>query len=180
MWWLSERLHWGQRRPAVSRDLNPIQRLPWWIESDLISYGGCGIPYFVSGDVSDASQLQSTSFHMVRDAKFFENVKDIEVLTNTGVLSIDRNEKTVRVQNMLNRQEEDLHYDQLVLATGSRPKKLPIPGVDLSGVFTVSNLNEAMAIKQGLVDGEVEKAVVIGAGRHRSRNGGGLGGSVGN
>ena len=65
---------------------------------------------------------------------------------------------------MLDQQEEDLSYDQLVLATGSRPKRLPVPGADLKGVFTVSNLNEAVAIKQGLADGEVEKAVVVGAG----------------
>ncbi len=154
----------GPKAACRFKRLEPDSKVTMVDQSDLISYGGCGIPYFVSGDVSDASQLQSTSFHMVRDAKFFQNVKDIQVLTNTGALSIDRANKTVRVQNALDRQEEDLHYDQLVLATGSRPKKLPIPGVDLNGVFTVSNLNEAMAIKQGLVDGEVERAVVIGAG----------------
>jgi len=154
----------GPKAACRFKRLDPDSTVTMVDQSDLISYGGCGIPYFVSGDVSDASQLQSTSFHMVRDATFFRNVKDIDVLTNTGVLSIDRNSKTVRVRNVLNGQEEDLSYDQLVLATGSRPKRLPIPGADLKGVFTVSNLNEAMAIKQGLADGEVEKAVVIGAG----------------
>ena len=154
----------GPKAACRFKRLDPDSTVTMVDQSDLISYGGCGIPYFVSGDVSDASQLQSTSFHMVRDATFFRNVKDIDVLTNTGVLSIDRNSKTVRVRNVLNGQEEDLSYDQLVFATGSRPKRLPIPGADLKGVFTVSNLNEAMAIKQGLADGEVEKAVVIGAG----------------
>jgi NADPH-dependent 2,4-dienoyl-CoA reductase/sulfur reductase-like enzyme/rhodanese-related sulfurtransferase len=154
----------GPKAACRFKRLEPDSKVTMVDQSDLISYGGCGIPYFVSGDVSDASQLQSTSFHMVRDAKFFQSVKDIDVLTNTGVLSIDRNNKTVKVRNVLDQHEEDLPYDQLVLATGSRPKRLPVPGADLKGVFTVSNLNEAMAIKQGLADGEVEKAVVIGAG----------------
>ena len=154
----------GPKAACRFKRLEPESKVTMVDQSDLISYGGCGIPYFVSGDVSDASQLQSTSFHMVRDAKFFKSVKDIDVLINTGVLSIDRNNKTVRVQNVLDQQEEDLSYDQLVLATGSRPKRLPISGADLKGVFTVSSLNEAIAIKQGLADGEVEKAVVIGAG----------------
>ena len=154
----------GPKAACRFKRLEPDSKVTMVDSSDLISYGGCGIPYFVSGDVSDASQLQSTSFHMVRDAKFFKNVKDIDVLTNTRALSIDRNNKTVKVQNTLDQREEVLHYDQLVLATGSRPKRLPIPGADLKGVFTVSNLDEAMAIKQGLADGEVEKAVVIGAG----------------
>jgi len=39
----------------------------------LFSYGGCGIPYYVSGDVSDEAELRSTSFHMVRDEDFFKN-----------------------------------------------------------------------------------------------------------
>ena len=154
----------GPKAACRFKRLEPDSSVTMVDQSDLISYGGCGIPYFVSGDVSDANQLQSTSFHMVRDAKFFQNVKDIDVLTNTKVLSLDRSNKKVRVQNVLTRQEEDLSYDQLVLGTGSRPKRLPIPGIDLKGVFTVSNLNEAMAIKQGLVDGEVQRAVVIGAG----------------
>ncbi len=154
----------GPKAACRFKRLEPESKVTMVDQSDLISYGGCGIPYFVSGDVSDASQLQSTSFHMVRDANFFRNVKDIDVLTNTRVLSIDREKKTVKVQNVLSGKEDDLTYDQLVIATGSHPKRLPIPGVDLKGVFTVSNLGEAMAIKQGLADGEVEKAVVIGAG----------------
>ena len=161
---LSGRLPWVQRPACRFKRLEPDSNVTMVDQSDLISYGGCGIPYFVSGDVSDANQLQSTSFHMVRDAKFFRNVKDIDVLTNTKVLSLDRSNKKVRVQNVLTRQEEDLHYDQLVLGTGSRPKRLPIPGIDLNGVFTVSNLNEAMAIKQGLAEGKVEKAVILGSG----------------
>ena len=40
-------------------------------QDNLISYGGCGIPYYVSGDVSDESELRSTSFHMLRDSYFF-------------------------------------------------------------------------------------------------------------
>ena len=154
----------GPKAACRFKRLEPESKVTMVDQSDLISYGGCGIPYYVSGDVSDASQLQSTSFHMVRDAKFFHNVKDIDVLINTKAISIDRKNKTVRLQNVLDQQEENLPYDQLVLATGSRPKRLPIPGADLKGVFAVSSLNEAVAIKQALADGAVEKAVVIGAG----------------
>ena len=154
----------GPKAACRFKRLEPDSKVIMVDQSDLISYGGCGIPYFVSGDVSDANQLQSTSFHMVRNVEFFHNVKDIDVLINTRALSIDRKAKTVRLQNVLDQGEDNLHYDQLVLATGSRPKRLPIPGADLEGVFTVSSLNEAVAIKQGLADGGVEKAVIIGAG----------------
>ena len=130
----------------------------------LVSYGGCGIPYFVSGDVSEAKELQSTSFHMVRDEKFFREAKGVEVLTRTEALSIDREAKKVLVRNLDSGVETELPYDKLVLATGSRPNRLPIPGGDLDGVFTVSDLNEAIAIKERIASGQVGRAVVIGGG----------------
>jgi NADPH-dependent 2,4-dienoyl-CoA reductase/sulfur reductase-like enzyme/rhodanese-related sulfurtransferase len=128
----------------------------------LISYGGCGIPYYVSGDVSDHQQLQETSFHMVRDEAFFKSCKDITVLTKTRALSIDRNAKTVLVQAQ-DGTRSTLPYDKLVLGTGSTPRQLPIPGRDLGNVFTVSTLDEAIRIKDRIAGG-AGSAVIVGAG----------------
>ena len=134
------------------------------IDSDkFISYGGCGIPYYVSGDVSEYSQLQATSFHMVRDEKFFKNVKNIRALTSTTALSINRDNKTVHVRYNDN-SKEHLSYDKLVIGTGSVPRNLNISGQDLKNVYCATNLNEAIAIKELIAKGSIEKAVVIGAG----------------
>ncbi|MFH1136019.1 MAG: FAD-dependent oxidoreductase [Pseudomonadota bacterium] len=130
----------------------------------LISYGGCGIPYFISGDVADAKELQSTSYHMIRDPEFFHLAKDVDVLDRTEALALDRAGKKVRIRDLESGRERDLSYDKLVLAVGSRPNKPPIPGADLEGVFTVSNLNEAVKIKDKISSGSVGRAVVIGAG----------------
>ncbi|MDR3629883.1 MAG: FAD-dependent oxidoreductase [Desulfocapsaceae bacterium] len=133
-------------------------------QDNLISYGGCGIPYYVSGDVADDSALRSTSFHVVRDENYFQNFKGIKTLTSTEVLSIDRARKTIEARNGLTGSTGTIAYDTLMLATGSRPNILPIPGVDLDGVFTVSNLHKAIAIKERIAKGQVGKAVVIGGG----------------
>ena len=154
----------GPKAACRFKRLEPESNVTMIDQSDLISYGGCGIPYFVSGDLSDPGQLQSTSFHMIRDEKFFRDAKDIDVLTNVRALSIDRSRKTVLAQNVLDGKEQIFPYDKLVLATGSRPKRLPVPGAELEGVFTVSDLNEAVAIKKQVAEGKVEKAVIIGAG----------------
>ena len=69
-------------------------------QDSLISYGGCGIPYYVSGDVSDEKELRSTSFHVVRDEAFFDDAKGVNVLTRTQALAIDRDAKTVRIQQL--------------------------------------------------------------------------------
>ena len=154
----------GPKAACRFKRLEPESKVTMLDQSDPISYGGCGIPYFVSGDLSDPGQLQSTSFHMLRDEKFFRDAKDIDVLTNVRALSIDRSKKMVHAQNVLDGKEQTFPYDKLVLATGSRPKRLPVPGTELEGVFTVSDLNEAVAIKRQVAEGKVEKAVIIGAG----------------
>ena len=133
-------------------------------QDSLISYGGCGIPYYVCGDVSDESELRATSFHMVRDVPFFENAKGLNVLTSTRALAIDRKNKIVKLENVDSGEKLELPYDQLMLATGAKPFVLPIDGADLDGVFTIANLHKAIEIKRRISRGMVENAVVIGGG----------------
>jgi NADPH-dependent 2,4-dienoyl-CoA reductase/sulfur reductase-like enzyme len=102
-------------------------------QGEYISYGGCGIPYYISGDLSDIKELMSTSFHMLRTPEFFEGAKDVRVRTRTRALAIDRERKQVRVLDSVTGREENLPYDQLVLATGSRPAPT-VPGADLRGL----------------------------------------------
>ena len=135
------------------------------IEQDsLFSYGGCGIPYYVSGDVSDEAELRSTSFHMVRNEDFFKNAKGIIVKSGNRAMAIDRQAKTVKIQNVATGVEENVPYDSLMISTGSRPFVLPIPGADLDGVFTISDLHKAIEIKDRIAKGKVGKAVIIGGG----------------
>ncbi len=133
-------------------------------QDSLISYGGCGIPYYVSGDVADEKELRSTSFHMVRDEFFFAKAKGVKTMTSTRALAIDRTKRTVLVQDLPTGKQSEIPYDTLLLATGSQPVTLPIPGNNADGVFTISDLHKAVAIKERLGRGEVGRAVVIGGG----------------
>lgn len=133
-------------------------------QDSLISYGGCGIPYYVSGDVADEKALRSTSFHMVRDEYFFDKAKGVKTLTSTRALAIDRENKTVQLEDLKTGMRTEIEYDTLMLATGSQPVMPPIPGNDAEGVFTVSDLHKAIAIKDMIAKGKVGKAVVIGGG----------------
>lgn len=154
----------GPKAACRFKRLVPDSKVIMVDKDEVISYGGCGIPYFISGDVSDPNQLQETSFHMLRDKAFFQEAKDIEVLTKTKALKIDRQEKNVLVKNLVTEEERTLPYDKLVLATGSRPRRLDIPGMDLDGVFAVSNMDSAIAIKERISSGLVDKALIIGGG----------------
>lgn len=153
----------GSKAACRFKRLEPKSHVTIIDQDRYISYGGCGIPFYVSGDVSDVNDLRKTSFHMVRDEAFFHNCKDIDVLTQTRVEKIDRENKTVQIRRM-DGSTDTLAYDQLVLGTGSRPRRLPIPGIDLPMVYTAANLNDAQAIKEVVTKGQVERAVIIGGG----------------
>ncbi|MDJ0780571.1 MAG: FAD-dependent oxidoreductase [Desulfosarcinaceae bacterium] len=129
-----------------------------------ISYGGCGIPYYVGGDVADIEGLQSTSAHVLRDSRFFAGAKGVEMRVRTEALEIDRERRVVHLRSLESGDTSELAYDELVLATGAKPIVPPLPGVELPGVSVVANLNHAEKIKTAISKGQVGSAVVIGGG----------------
>ena len=154
----------GPKVACRVKRLDPDANVVMMDQGELISYGGCGIPYFISGDVSSADELRSTSFHMLRDVKFFEDCKGVNVLLNTKATEIDRQRKVVKAKDLKTGEEKEFPYDKLVIATGSTPKKLNIDGSNLSGIYTISGLDKAVQIRNEIASGKVGKAVVIGAG----------------
>lgn len=154
----------GPKAAARFKRLEPDSHVTLIDKGKLISYGGCGIPYFVSGEVSDVSELQTTAFHMLRNAEFFRATKGVDVRTETEALSIDRAAKTVLLRHLPTGREEVLAYDKLVLATGSTPSRLPVPGAQLPGIYAVSGLEAAQEIHAQVSGGGVTRAVVVGAG----------------
>jgi NADPH-dependent 2,4-dienoyl-CoA reductase/sulfur reductase-like enzyme/rhodanese-related sulfurtransferase len=154
----------GPKAACRLRRLLPEAVVTMIDQDNLISYGGCGIPYYVSGDVADEKELRSTSFHMLRDERFFEQAKGVTTLTSTRALAIDRKRQQVLIEDLPSGARREIAYDALLLATGSRPVVLPIPGADAAGVFTVNDLHKAIAIKEMIAKGQVSRAVVIGGG----------------
>ncbi len=133
-------------------------------QSSRISYGGCGIPYYISGEVNRVEELQATPYGTVRDADFFRSHKDVTALTRTRALFIDRKAKSVLVENLATGTQTSLAYDKLVLAMGSSPNRPPIPGIELAGIGPATNLDEAETIKNSVAGGKVNNAVVVGGG----------------
>jgi NADPH-dependent 2,4-dienoyl-CoA reductase/sulfur reductase-like enzyme/rhodanese-related sulfurtransferase len=154
----------GPKSACRYKRLKPSARVTMIDRGDVISYGGCGIPYYVGGEVSEAMQLRTTSFHMVRDESFFKETKGVDVFTQTEAVKIDRDKKQVHTKNLRTGEQGVLEYDKLVIATGAKPRKLNLPGEDLEGVHYVSNPHDAVKIREAVTKGAAQKAVVVGAG----------------
>ncbi|MCK5241242.1 FAD-dependent oxidoreductase [bacterium] len=135
------------------------------IEKDkYLSYAGCGLPYYVSGEVKEQKELMCTSVGVVRDSIFFQKVKNVHVLTETEAVKIDRKEKRVLIKILANKHEKWLDYDKLVLATGAEPIMPPLPGVDLENIFALHGVHDAEGIKTLLADEHAKDMVIVGGG----------------
>lgn len=154
----------GPKAACRCKRLMPDANVTIIDENVFISYGGCGIPYYMSGEVNNLDDLRATPYHTVRDPQFFKTIKDVNVRNQTRVLSIDRKNKTLLVQNVVSGAQESLPYDKLVLGTGASPRIPPVEGRDLEGVHSVTKLEAAQAIRKDCEAGKVSQAVIVGGG----------------
>lgn len=123
-----------------------------------ISFANCGMPYFISGEITDRGKLL-----LVTPARMQERFR-VEARTGSSVEAIDPAKKTVRVREVATGREYDEPYDKLILAPGASPLRPPLPGIELPGVFTLRNLQDMDHIHQQLDAAKAKQAVVIGAG----------------
>jgi NADPH-dependent 2,4-dienoyl-CoA reductase/sulfur reductase-like enzyme/rhodanese-related sulfurtransferase len=154
----------GTKAAARARRLDPEAQITIIEQGEFISYAGCGMPYFLSRDVTDFRQLMQTPLGVIRDSLFFKASKNIDVKIHTRAESIDREGRVVRAVNVLSGERHDLSYDYLVIATGATPLVPPIDGVDLKGVYTLGSMEDAIFIDAALNRGNVKKAAVVGGG----------------
>jgi 3-phenylpropionate/trans-cinnamate dioxygenase ferredoxin reductase subunit len=92
----------------------------------------------------------------LRPETFFGS-KDIGLLSGDRAERVDREARTVELAS-----GRVLAYDHLVLATGSRPRPLPVPGSDLDGVLELRTVADAQVLRERLAGGP--RLVVIGGG----------------
>ncbi len=130
----------------------------------VLSYAGCGLPYYVSGVVKDQKELMCTPVGTVRDPVFFQNVKNVKVLNETEAISVNRDEKRLQLRSLLDGEVSWLEYDKLVFATGARPFVPPIPGTDLENVFTLQGVHDAEGIRSVLAQDKAKDVVIVGGG----------------
>lgn len=154
----------GPKAAARIKRCNPSVKVTVLEQGTHLSYAGCGLPFYIGGMVEKEEELMTTPVGVVRSPAFFKAVKDVDILTGTRADKIDRRNKKVVATNLSTGETLELTYDKLVLATGSSPFKPPLPGLDLDGVFTLSNPVEASQIKERVKKEGINNIVIIGAG----------------
>jgi NADPH-dependent 2,4-dienoyl-CoA reductase/sulfur reductase-like enzyme len=148
----------GMSAASRARRLNPKIEIMVFEKSGFVSYGSCGLPYFVSDVIKAPENL------VVYDAKFFKEKRNIDVYLHHEVLKIFPAKRSVLVKDLEKDKEFEVGYDKLVIATGARAVKPNIKGIDLNGIFTIRFLEDGIAIKNFIRENSPKKALIIGAG----------------
>lgn len=104
---------------------------------------------FLSGDLA-AERLY------VKPAAFYEDPQ-IELRLDTRIVAIDRARKALEIEN-----GEDISYDKLILAMGSRVRRLSIEGADLEGIHYLRSIADVEGIRSELLTRK--NVVIVGAG----------------
>ncbi|MEV0975652.1 FAD-dependent oxidoreductase [Streptomyces sp. NPDC049915] len=121
------------------------------------SYSACGIPYWVGGDVAERDELIARTPEEHR-------TRGIDLRMRTEVVEIDVAGQRVRARDVDFGAESWTSYDKLVIATGARPIRPQMPGVDAPGVHGVQTLDDGQALLDTLARTRGRRAVVVGAG----------------
>jgi len=154
----------GPKAAARAKRLDPAAEVTIIQKAPEMSMASCGYPYFVAGVFNNRNALLSTPYGEVRDSRYFVNTKGITARTETEVMSIDRHRRVVQCRDLRSGATDELSYDKLIIATGARARRPPVPGIDLDGVTTLQSMRDADFLRRIRDEGTIKKAVVIGGG----------------
>jgi NADPH-dependent 2,4-dienoyl-CoA reductase/sulfur reductase-like enzyme len=147
----------GMSAASQVRRRTPATKVMVLERGEHISYGACGMPYNIEDPGRSIDDLIVLSPEKARTER------GIDLKLRHEVTDIDLAGKSVSVKDLENDRERQEPYDALVIATGARAVRLPLPGFDLPGVEVLRELGDAVAIKNAL-EADAARAVVIGAG----------------
>ncbi|MGF1682488.1 CoA-disulfide reductase [Photobacterium minamisatsumaniensis] len=129
-----------------------------------LSFGACGLPYFVGQKFDDTDRMISRTPQQAIDS-------GIDVRVKTEVIGINPVEQTVTTLH--NEKQQQLHYDKLIIATGASPivpdftayagnsEKIEY---NPNHVYTLTSMEDGIAVKQALQNTDKPRITIIGAG----------------
>jgi len=148
----------GMSAASRAKRRNPGMEVIVLEKTEFISYGSCGLPYYISDMVKDHNKL------IIIPPKVAREKRGIDVRLFHEAVEINWNEKWVKAIDHKTGENLKFSYDKLVIATGAGATRPPIPGINLKHVYVLRTLNDGVALKSYINTGVPKKAVIIGAG----------------
>ncbi|MHC1749092.1 MAG: CoA-disulfide reductase [Cellulosilyticaceae bacterium] len=122
-----------------------------------VSYGACGIPFYVGGKIDDASDLIART-----PEQFAQN--GIPVRTEHEILSVDYNQHKVVVKNLITNEIFDESYDKLIIGSGAIVNRFSPFNNPYKNLYEIRNVEDGTVVKEALLNEKIKKVMIIGAG----------------
>ncbi|MFX0048833.1 MAG: FAD-dependent oxidoreductase, partial [Candidatus Hermodarchaeota archaeon] len=123
-----------------------------------VSFANCGLPYYIGQVIKEEKRLK-----LMTPKRFLDRF-NIDIKIDHEVKSIDKTNKKITVNNLVNGNNIILDYDYLILSPGANPIVPPFKGIDEVPVFTLRNIPDSNKIIQYIENRKVKHATVIGGG----------------
>lgn len=148
----------GTSAAAKARRNDEVAEIIIYDKDSFISYSGCGMPYYIGGEVDNEDELTP------RDSAFFKSKYNVDILIRHEVLSIDPKKKILEIKDLLTGEIIQDHYDKLIIATGASAAIPSIKGAEQKNVFTLRNIGDMKRIKSYINEYSPKSAVILGTG----------------
>ncbi len=148
----------GATAAARARRLDENAEVILVERGEYISFANCGLPYYIGGSIKNREDL------LVTTKEDFSLRYNIDIRNFSEVISINREEKTVKILDVQTGKKYDESYDKLILSPGAEPIRPPVPGIELDNIFTLRNIPDTDNIKAFVDNRNPEAVVVVGGG----------------
>ena len=147
----------GMSAASKLKRIKPDYEVVVYEKTDVVSFGACGLPYFVGGFFDNPENMLAR-----KPEKFIENGIDLKIFHE--VISVDSNLKKIKVKDLKSEKIFEDSYDKLMIATGARSIIPPIKNINIGNVSTLKTLNDGIKLKKLMENEEIKKVAIIGAG----------------
>jgi NADPH-dependent 2,4-dienoyl-CoA reductase/sulfur reductase-like enzyme len=130
----------GMSAASKAKRDDPSLEVVVFEQGEWVSYGACGLPYYVKGEIQSLDDLVSVT------PEEFRQERDIDLRTGHEVVTIDPDARTVSARHDGN--EVVKAYDHLLVATGTEAVRPPVDGIDREGVFTLGSMSDGTDLRE--------------------------------
>ena len=148
----------GTSAAAKARRNSEDNEIVLYEKGGYISYSGCGMPYYIGGEVEDEKELTP------RGPEFFKTKYNVDVFLHHEALKIDPDQKKLTVRKTATGEIIEERYDKLIVATGARAVLPKLEGIGRENVFVLRTIEDMQKIKAFADHNKPKSAAVIGTG----------------
>ncbi|MFN1549492.1 FAD-dependent oxidoreductase [Vibrio natriegens] len=148
----------GASAAARARRLSEDAEIIMFERGPFVSFANCGLPYHIGGDIQERSKL------LLQTPESFLARFNVDVRVMNEVVSVNRQDKTIVVKNLIDGSEYEESYDFLLLSPGAGPIVPPIPGLDNHLTHSLRNIPDMDRIIETIQMNKPEHATVVGGG----------------